>query len=1324
MKDSILNRALVILVVVGVALAWPYYKAIEGQTSYTLNLADGTILRPNIQRGGVNIASMTYYDNGQISKNLIGQSNPGFEPVQSNQYWKLNGTGTFSRTQFSNTNKYAVYVANIWAGASFTVTESSGAELGCTGTIASNTTGVGGSTAAVYTINSTTNQGTSGCAAAFAFGDQIHIYQSQFPTPESIWESGGNNMWANLSNGGKLLTDSSTPYDGAQSMLLDVTAGSSALAGVNFYFDTFNINHFIVLNGQYQVCAWAKYGNSVTGNKISFAAGRSGAQQTQTFAITASWAHYCTTPMTFSETNTNTGNGLLSIYTLGSQGLGQVDVDDVTFQKTSGQDSTNTTIFRDEYVHSLQQYFAASSGGPKGFLRNWLNQNGENMTNWTKPFLASAQTIAGGGWTNYGEVTPRLYDYLNLAKTVNALPYLEVPVTFSTTDAAALVEYLSSTNTTSGWGQVRANQGQSAPWVGPTGVFPVIYLSFCNECWNDSSFNGQDIPYNTGDSSYYIGLGTRAGHVYAAMRGSPSFSTAIRLGLNMQIGVNYAPGGIDVALQKMASEGGEADYVEQAPYFGDTISNWQTDAALWGSAFVEPWANTTNPSSSSRFLPAVQAIQGYNYCGASGTAPCEATVYEQGPNQLTTCGVAGWPACTGGNNQAITQPVEDHAAAGAAEAIIIAYQEALNQRQLGIVAQNDFGSTEFQNSTLGGLTAKLWGNSVDYGGAPSYLNGLEFTPRPTYMGPAVLHSAEIGPEYACSFTSGPTQNWPGDPLNGPTTAQANVPLMDAFCYTNGSQRGIVIFNTTLTTSYNVNFAGTNTPSGTCSQQQYAPSSPDLMNEPASGTTINNTAATTAIAISSGTCPSSLSVPPDSITAIVYTAGGIAPVSTPTFSPGAGTYTSTQSVVLASATSGATVCWKIGSAPSATTAGSCDAGSTPYSSPISVSTTETIFAIGTKAGLANSSVSSALYTISLPTAATPTFSPAAGTYGSTQSVSLATTTGGASIYYTTDGSTPTTGSTLYTGPISVAVTTTIKAIAVPSGPGLNSPVGTATYTISIAPVATPVFTPAAGVYTSPQTVSITSATGGAVIHYTLDGSTPTSGSPVYSSPLSIGAGTTTVKAIAISGGVSSSVASGVYTINLPTVTTPTFSPAAGTFSSTQTVSISTSPGSASIYYTLDGSTPTPSSTLYTGPITISITTTVSAIATAPGYNNSAVGVATYTILTVALPTFSPNGGTNLTAPVAVTIATTTSGAGICFTQDGTAPIPNGSGGCSNGTLYSGVITVSAGETLKAVAFKSGSPNSSVAVSNPFVFLGLPGIRQYGNGVLHGNGKSHS
>src|ERR1700743_2882411 len=84
----------------------------------------------------------------------------------------------------------------------------------------------------------------------------------------------------------------------------------------------------------------------------------------------------------------------------------------------------------------------------------------------------------------------------------------------------------------------------------------------------------------------------------------------------------------------------------------------------------------------------------------------------------------------------------------------------------------------------------------------------------------------------------------------------------------------------------------------------------------------------------------------------------------------------------------------------------------------------------------------------------------------------------------------------------------------------------------------------------------------------------------------------------------------------TVSTPTFSPVAGTYTSTQTVTISCATPSSSIYKTTDGSTPTfpitGTTTLYTGPITVSSSETVKAIGVATGLTNSAVGTAAYII----------------------------------------------------------------------------------------------------------------
>ncbi|MCS6983955.1 MAG: chitobiase/beta-hexosaminidase C-terminal domain-containing protein, partial [Leptospiraceae bacterium] len=101
-------------------------------------------------------------------------------------------------------------------------------------------------------------------------------------------------------------------------------------------------------------------------------------------------------------------------------------------------------------------------------------------------------------------------------------------------------------------------------------------------------------------------------------------------------------------------------------------------------------------------------------------------------------------------------------------------------------------------------------------------------------------------------------------------------------------------------------------------------------------------------------------------------GGGSPttVENPTFSPPGGVYGSAQNVTITSATPGATICYRTdGTDPTAPTPGTCGTGSTTYTGPVNVSSTTTIKALGTKAGMTNSSVVSATYTIDT-TAPTP------------------------------------------------------------------------------------------------------------------------------------------------------------------------------------------------------------------------------------------------------------------------------------------------------------------------------------------------------------------
>jgi hypothetical protein len=313
-------------------------------------------------------------------------------------------------------------------------------------------------------------------------------------------------------------------------------------------------------------------------------------------------------------------------------------------------------------------------------------------------------------------------------------------------------------------------------------------------------------------------------------------------------------------------------------------------------------------------------------------------------------------------------------------------------------------------------------------------------------------------------------------------------------------------------------------------------------------------------------------------------------------------------------------------------------------------------------------------------ATPTFSPSGGDYTTAPTVSIETTTPSASIYYTADGSTPTypvTGTTqLYSGPFTVDATETLQAIAVATGYGQSS-VGSASYGVgSLA--ATPAFSPAGGSYTAAQTVIISDATPGTTIYYTTNETTPSAGSTVYSGPITVSANEVVQAIAAAPGYTNSSMGSATYTINTPQTPLPAFMPVAGTYASSQTITISDATAGALIYYTTNGTTPTAASQLYSGPITVSGSEAIQAIALAPGDLPSAVATAAYNI---ALPG---------TGPAAVQQCNN-------FVQFGSSISCTLTGIGAGHTLVIGIANLTPGQAGKATA-SSGTPVEATTDGN--------------------------
>ncbi|HTR42687.1 MAG TPA: chitobiase/beta-hexosaminidase C-terminal domain-containing protein [Pseudomonadales bacterium] len=175
----------------------------------------------------------------------------------------------------------------------------------------------------------------------------------------------------------------------------------------------------------------------------------------------------------------------------------------------------------------------------------------------------------------------------------------------------------------------------------------------------------------------------------------------------------------------------------------------------------------------------------------------------------------------------------------------------------------------------------------------------------------------------------------------------------------------------------------------------------------------------------------------------------------------------------------------------------------------------------RADLSPSAVARAVYTLQ---AATPVFSPSSEPITNGTPVSISCVTPGATIYFTTNGTTPTTSSPAYSGPIIMQGNTTLEALAVETGYN-NSSIATGSYSLALA--ATPTFNPPIGPITNGTIISISCSTPQSTIYYTIDGSPPTTNSPVYSGPFPINSGVTVQAFAAANSYGNSSVASATY-----------------------------------------------------------------------------------------------------------------------------------------------------------------------------------------------------
>ena len=332
---------------------------------------------------------------------------------------------------------------------------------------------------------------------------------------------------------------------------------------------------------------------------------------------------------------------------------------------------------------------------------------------------------------------------------------------------------------------------------------------------------------------------------------------------------------------------------------------------------------------------------------------------------------------------------------------------------------------------------------------------------------------------------------------------------------------------------------------------------------------------------------------------------------------------------------------------------------------------------------------------LPTES-PVFSPLPGVITSAVSVTITSPVTGATIYYTTDGSTPTTASAKYSGPISSVKTGTITAFStIPGSPSSLGVIARYFY----AP--TPVISPGSENITKATSVTISEANTAATVYYTTDGSNPvlSSTAKIYSGAISI-TGTTTVYALAKvtdAQGYSTWSAQAAATYSLtaaPSIAAETFNESSSSVGYlTAQINPNNEPTQSWFAYgtgataltnttaTTSGLTGTTNSQVnaYLSGLTPNTTYYFQAVASNSLGTTKGVVVSFTTSFYADQPVITP-GSEIITKPIQVTITEDNPAATIYYTTDGSEPENNP----ASAKRYTGAITISTTTTLIAEA----------------------------------------
>jgi len=504
----------------------------------TITISDRSLVT-GVKRLGINLGTVSYYDDRQIMKEIVFR-NPGFEGLV---YGSVVRCAAATATSFTDNNPNDAWPSGFWNGASFEVI--SGPARGRTGMIAASLAPSGG-------------QGTSFQFAASgaipATGDFMILHKRD-PAFDATYG------WIPMTGGGGTISGEAVALApdaaGVQAVRLSAS-GAGQTASLSAVFDSTAGMTFLQLNGAFRLTFKARSAGGA--NTLTVVLRRNAPSGTtllsRTINLGPTWSNQ-SIDFTAGETG-----AIGSLQLQFSVAQSAVVLDEVSLTRTDG-DPGNPTRFRDPVVAALQSL-------RPGLLRYWAFQLGDTLDNQLAAPMSRLRSGFRTANATGDDLQIGLHEFLELAEHIGAEPWIVMPITFSAAEMRGLIDYFVGDASTLYGGQ-RAARGRPQPW---TDAFPLIHLELGNETWNLGQ-RGATIE----DPAAY---GSRGQEIFTAARSATGFSAAK---FDLVLG-GWAADTNHTRTTHNASS--THDAIALGPYFGGRIDSFATPEELFGPLFAEP----------------------------------------------------------------------------------------------------------------------------------------------------------------------------------------------------------------------------------------------------------------------------------------------------------------------------------------------------------------------------------------------------------------------------------------------------------------------------------------------------------------------------------------------------------------------------------------------------------------------------------------------------------------------------------------------------------------------------------------------------------------